>query len=145
MNEQYSKSAVSGNERDGLYHVVVGIPQDLVSLLPESIKVGFTRHARKALPDDRYWRAATTQPNCDVASILYKPVPVVRSEIIELEVVNGRPVKVVLRRFFSNGFDAVLVIAINSLQAATGTVKTIWLNRAIDQHRSLRQGNYRKP
>jgi len=54
-------------------------------------------------------------------------------EIVEMEVARGKPFKILARQVYDGEFDIVHVILLKSM-----VVKTVWLNRRSDKHRTLR-------
>ena len=54
-------------------------------------------------------------------------------DIVEMEVANGKPFKVLARQAYDSTYDIVHVILLKSL-----VVKTVWLNNRNDKHRTLR-------
>jgi hypothetical protein len=54
-------------------------------------------------------------------------------EIVEMEVANGRPFKVLARQPYDGRYDLVHVILLSGM-----VVKTVWLNQRSDNHKTLR-------
>lgn len=54
-------------------------------------------------------------------------------EIVEMEVANGKPFKVLARQVYDSEFDIIHVILLRGL-----IVKTVWLNRRSDKHQTLK-------
>lgn len=114
-----------------LYHVELGLPFNLN--LPKSIRVRLTEHAVKATTDDKYG---------DIV------LPLVRGELqlagmklVELETLNDRPVKIVVRGSYAPNpkYDLVLVLT------SSGILKTCWLNDSADSHATLNRSKYTIP
>lgn len=61
-------------------------------------------------------------------------------QLIELEVVNGVPIKIVARQPFDEIEDLVIVIL-----RKERLIKTIWFNRRDDTHLTLDKSPYSKP
>lgn len=59
--------------------------------------------------------------------------------VVEVEVVDGKVSKWVVRTALDQDRDLVLVVV------ADGFVKTVWTNRADDNHTTLRRSRYTKP
>lgn len=57
-------------------------------------------------------------------------------DIVEMEVANGKPFKVLARQPYDGEYDIVHVILLKSL-----VVKTVWLNHRNDKHRTLKNKN----
>jgi len=54
-------------------------------------------------------------------------------EIVEMEVANGKPFKVLARQPYNGEWDMVHVILLKGM-----LVKTVWINRRSDNHKTLR-------
>lgn len=61
-------------------------------------------------------------------------------QLIEIEVVNGIPVKLVARRAFDEIEDLVIVIL-----RKERLIKTIWFNKKTDTHLTLDKSPYSRP
>lgn len=85
----------------------------------------YSAHARKAASNDRYGE-------------IYLPqrLELALSNIVEVETVNGRATKAVIRFPYLNNNDLVLVVC-DPLDGEL-YVKTVWLNQANDSHATLR-------
>lgn len=61
-------------------------------------------------------------------------------EVVELEVVNGIPIKIVARREFTPIEDLVIVIL-----RKERLIKSLWVNRRDDKHSTLDKTPYSRP
>lgn len=113
--------------KDGLYHRDIGLPD--CACLFRSFGLTYTFHAKRACVSDRY---GTIRP----------PVSVIprHGQIIEVEVWNNHIVKAVVRTTYNDICDLILVLIPGS--PAEATVKTCWLNRRDDNHRTLDRTKY---
>lgn len=117
-----------------LYHEKTGFPQDIISLLEKAasqqftMKLEFTKHALE--------RAATYGCTKQLpAQINWADI-----HIFEIGIVDGVLDKVVARLNFDNKNDVVFV-----LSAGNRKVRTLWLNRKTDQHKTLDLSKYAIP
>lgn len=115
-----------------LYHFEVGFPKGVEKNLKKIGTVNnieYLFHAKKAAMNDRY-------------GIIELPdtLNVAKSKIIEVEVLNNRVTKMVFRTAYDNKFDIVVVMNLPDL-----SVRTIWLNKRSDKHRTLDRSKYDKP
>lgn len=107
--------------RDGLYHKDLGnVPN-----VTYTGKLQYTEHAKRAAMTDRY--GYITLPSTVNAS----------AKVVEVEVKRGKPVKALFRSAYDRKHDLCLVVLLD-----TGTVKTVWLNRANDLHKTLDKSRY---
>ena len=135
---------------DGLYHQALGFPAGLLDTVCKSFdcSVSVDSHARRALVDDRYLSEAVADGReehpgrFNAPDLLPKSLTVDKGQVIELEVVGGKVVKAVVRQPATKGFDIVLAFIPEALCAR---IKTLWLNRKSDQHKTLNAAAYRKP
>jgi hypothetical protein len=93
------------------------------------ISLTYSNHAIEAARDDRYGPVAQL-PSC---------LEFHRADLIELEVVNGKPVKGVFRQSLDDVRDLVIVILF-----ARNLVKTVWINQRNDRHLTLDRSKYNK-
>lgn len=108
--------------KDGTYHKDVYLPlSPSFSLLPR-----YSRHAQDAASNDRYGKL-------DLPKVLSTQ----DSELIELEVVNGKAHKALLRKSYDSKRDLCVVVLIE-----TGLVKTVWCNLKSDLHKTLKVERY---
>lgn len=111
-----------------LYHERVYWPESVTQALaqmPTTIRLRYTRHARQAAISDRYL------PNIVLPDIIrtaaWHPVEAELSQ-------TGRLVKVLLQQPYRYHDDYKLSIVVHP---EDGTVRTVWLNRRTDHHRTL--------
>ena len=115
-----------------LYHVDIGIPAWAESALGGlACLLNYTNHARRAMADD-----GLTMEDMPVA---YQPG---MGNIIEVETCEKRRVvtKFVTRIPLNEEDDIVLVVATDSR-----AVKTVWVNKRTDTHKTLRRDRYDVP
>lgn len=112
--------------RDGLYHKDIRLPK--VSFQYVDVVLNYTYHAVEAAESDRY--GLITLPETVNFGLV---------ELVEMEVVNGKPFKVVVRQHYNQSTDLVLVILLDGYR-----VKTVWLNSKRDQHQTLDRSKYIK-
>lgn len=105
-----------------LYHRDVGFPKDLSDGITPDTKLTYTRHALRAAEDERLGRLPQRVPE--------------HFDVIEVEVVNKRVTKSVIRFRFTLKDDLVLVVL------PDGVVKTVWVNAHTDSHRTLNTSRY---
>lgn len=116
-----------------LYHYTLGFPKDIQAILTQAKRTQFeltltySAHAKKESAKDRYLDKINlpNSINCN------KCIP------IEIETQNGIFHKVVYRTSYNKVFDICYVILV-----ANSLVKTIWLNRKTDKHRTLNESKY---
>lgn len=110
-----------------LYHADIFLPRQLT--LPRGIfLLQYGRHARQAAKDDRYGDLTPHLPayvNCD------------KARLIEVEVIDGKVVKVVYRQSLNQQKDICLAI-----DPRTWFVKTVWANLKSDTHPTLNPRRY---
>jgi len=115
---------------DGLYHKDIGFPN---VQMPEGIyKLNYSNHALRAAKDDRYGEAKQLPAHIDMSQV----------ELIEVEVINNKVNKVVVRKDYDKTLDLVIVFM---PQTPSSIVKTIWFNEKSDKHRTLRRDKYNLP
>lgn len=118
--------------RDGKYHKLLGLPQGSAALWAGVLDLRYGNHAQSEADVDRYGRAE-----------LFSSAEFQASDVVEVEVVQGQPVKAVLRFPYSDDLDLVMVL--QRPERGVSFVRTVWFNRANDQHKSLDRSKYRKP
>jgi hypothetical protein len=113
-----------------LYHAdAYGFPQNAQSGA-RVLTLNYTYHARQAAQSDRYG-AVDLPATLDTGAAL----------LIEAEIDSGGAlVKAVWRVRYDNELDLVLVVI-----PASATVKTVWINRHNDTHRTLDKSRYARP
>jgi len=136
------------NALDGLYHQTFGLPAGILASVCRRFALEPSPHARRALVDDRFLSEAVqdgrTSLHChfNAPDLLPQAVQVNVPQIIEVEIVDGQPAKLLVRLPATPHFDLVLALVPRGLRA---TIKTLWLNRKSDAHETLDAARYRKP
>lgn len=120
-----------------LYHPEVFLPDFYVKPTGD-VLLKYTAHARRAARTDRYGMI-------DIESMDVLDLDEV--EVVEIGVDNGAVVKYVVRGGYDNEHDIVLVlVAMMEPSRTWGTkravVKTVWLNKKSDTHRTLDRKRY---
>lgn len=126
MYAQHAQHARPTAVQAKLYHREVFAPQSLFKS-PGVVSLTYSHHARNAAVDDRYR---------DLTPYLSRYIDLDECEIVEVETVNGRITKRVVRCPIDSELTMVLVIG------ADGYVRTVWGNLNSDQHASLHRGRY---
>jgi len=117
---------------NGLYHKDIGFPEAVEQALNSAkekgtrIKLWYGKHAYRAAHSDRYGTIN-----------LPKRIAVAEAEAVEVEVVENVLTKVVFRVHYDEIHDLAVVVMLKD-----GFVKTVWLNRKDDQHRTLNTSKY---
>ena len=116
-----------------LYHAETGIPFNIN--LPVSLDLFYSDHAQRAATSDRYGRID-----------LHPSILTVDAKVIEVETCDrtGNPIKVLLRKPHDERNDICLAIALNSSRQGRFVVKTVWLNRKDDLHKTLNKKKYKQ-
>lgn len=122
----YAQHAQPSSAQAKLYHRDVFAPQSLFRS-PGVISLKYSQHARNAAQDDRYR---------DLTPYLSRYIDLDECEIVEVETVNGRITKRVVRCPIDKELTLVLVIG------ADGYVRTVWGNLNSDKHATLHRGRY---
>lgn len=112
-----------------IYHKEVHIPEKIKNLNAVTLTLEHTHHARQAAQSDRYGEI----PLPDTLKFRGK-------HICEAQVEGGKLIKLVVRKSFNNELDMSYVLLIQNSKHAT--LKTVWLNRKSDQHRTLNTATY---
>ncbi len=115
-----------------LFHADVWMPSQLAPFMPKgSIKLNWSKHAIAALWNDRYAFGTETVP-----------LFVHTNEATPIEVeFDGKAVTKVLYRFRLDNTRDYCVVVIPQ----TGVVKTCWINRVLDKHKTLDVSKYVQP
>lgn len=116
-----------------LYHYQIGFPNGL-ERLRGIFTLSFSNHALRAAADDRYGRIQLPRVlNTDTALL------------VEAEATpRGKLVKAVYRVRYDDVNDLVLVV--NRSERGPGLfVRTVWLNRRVDAHKTLDRRKYAQP
>lgn len=121
---------------DGLYHRQIGFPKNWIDLLPRNfspfdVKLKYGSHAREEAFSDRYGSIQLPQ------SLSFKEGGV---KLFELEIKDGVVVKMGVRMHHDELNDIIVIF-----QPQDGFVRTVWLNRKDDSHKTLDASKYRKP
>lgn len=114
----------------GLYHYQLGLPK---VQLPQGVALlEYTGHAKRAANDDRY-------------GVITLPVALDTSaaKVIEVEVDGNAVTKVLYRVSYDHKHD--LCLAVIPRRYGAWLVKTVWLNRKDDTHRTLDEKRYTRP
>jgi hypothetical protein len=111
-----------------LYHCELGFPKNIPNNFG-TILLDYSRHALEASQNDRYGTIR-----------LPRTLDTEKAKLIEIEVIKGQLTKAVYRCEHCNKFDIVIVVIPNARK-----VKTVWLNRKIDKHKTLNRNKYCVP
>ncbi len=111
--------------RDGLYHRDLGLPNIAIA---SGYNLRWTSHAKEQASYRNVWPRPARVDNLTNANI------------VELEILNGKPIKALLRVPYNSYEDMVM-----ALNLTDGAVRTIWLNSKTDQHNTLDYSKYTKP
>lgn len=115
--------------KNGLWHKDIRIPAEAyqqIKAQPVDVVLSYTFHALEASQTDRYGKIELP------ATINWSD-----AEVVEIEVVAGKVFKVVARLHHDSKNDLVIVVLLNGYK-----VKTVWLNRKNDKHRTLDISKY---
>lgn len=117
---------------DGLYHRNLGLPAGAASLWDGVLDLQYSAHAQAESRGDRYGKLP-----------LFPSVEFEAGDVVEVQVEAGRPVKAVLRVPLDDSRDLVYVLS--RPVSGRSFVRTVWCNRANDNHRTLDSSKYVKP
>jgi hypothetical protein len=112
-----------------LYHREVGMPEFAKQLDGMKFFLKPTRHAEEQCINDRYG----TFQIPDVLRIKL-------SEVFEIGAEFNRVVKVAVRKTYDEQHDISIVFNVHD-----GRVRTAWLNKKTDTHRTLDRAKYKRP
>ncbi len=126
INANVTKSA-SPVPGDGLYHRELGLPRNACSPFLGEYAVTLSQHAKESRAD-RYGRIRIESGDF---------ITVEAADIIEVEYLNGQPVKAVVRLAYDDSLDVVIAIT------PARVVKTLWLNQVSDAHKTLNKNLYK--
>lgn len=117
----------NGNNIDivKLYHKELGFPKNIF-IQERFVRLNYSYHSLKASLSDRYGKID-----------LPENITIRRNEIIELETLNDKLNKLVLRTSYNDNFDLIIVLLIQGSK-----VKTVWLNEKSDSHTTLDASKY---
>lgn len=113
-----------------LYHYEIGFPQGFSGNVG-TIRLKYTRHALEESKRDRYGNMR-----------LPSKLDTSRCTAVELEVRNRQVLKIVYRIKCTGGVDMVLVC---SPDGSEFRVRTVWLNKTDDTHKTLNANKYDRP
>lgn len=110
--------------KSGLYHKDIYLPK--IAFRSIDIVLNYTYHAIEAADNDRYGQIEL--PETINFSLM---------EVVEMEFVDGKLYKAVVRTHHDQKHDLALVVLIDGFR-----VKTVWLNRKDDKHQTLDHSKY---
>lgn len=111
-----------------LYHSSIRLPAGFKAPTGK-VELRWTAHAKSECTKDRY--AAIPQ---------FKALTLKRFTVIEVGMVGGTVSKIVFRGRLDDTNDVVIVLIPNG--SAPWTVKTAWINRRTDSHKTLDSSKY---
>lgn len=116
-----------------LYHFEIGFP--FAVNLPETMRLHYSEHAKKAAQSDRYGFIN-----------LETVIKTEGAKVIEVETDDRtkQPIKVVIRKNYDQYNDICIVILLNKAVSGGFLVKTVWLNSKFDAHKTLDHARYAK-
>lgn len=109
-----------------LYHADIKLP-DGFALPARRVNLRWSNHADFARTDDRYGVIPK-----------FESLPLQAFEVIEVGVTGRKVEKVVVRGHFNADLDVVFVL----IPGGTWFVKTVWINRRNDTHKTLDRSKY---
>lgn len=109
-----------------LYHREIYMPKGVTALTGVTLNLKASEHAKRAARSDRY-------------GFIHIPEAITfnGADVVEAEFVNGKLSKVVVRLPYDAQNDAIFVCLTD------GTLKTVWLNRKNDLHKTLKKELYK--
>lgn len=111
-----------------LYHFEIGFPRNL-NVRFGTLRLRYSHHARQAALNDRYG-------DIDLPEALNTNT----AKVIEVEVIGDRVEKVLYRVSYNDDFDLLVAV-----MPRDSFVKTVWLNRRNDGHKTLNAAKYNRP
>lgn len=123
--------------KDGLYNrAAYGLPAGAAEVFAHPVaNLAYGPHSLAESREDRYGVAD-----------LPGSIEILAEDVVEVQVLNGRPIKAVVRFPYDDALDLVLVLVNVSLANTVNLfVKTCWFNQASDKHKTLRLAPYSKP
>lgn len=111
-----------------LYHADIRLPDGFV-LPARTIKLSWTKHAQRSLTNDRYGMI----PKFDHIDLSTK-------RVVEVGLEGRKVRKVVVRGDLDGINDIIYVLIPNGHQP--WVVKTVWINRKTDSHKTLDRSRY---
>ena len=118
-----------------LYHRDIHLPKEVEPYVGRVYRLLYTAHAQSAAKTDRYGKIDLSKVD--------KMMKVDLKDVVEAEIddVAGDVTKLVIRKPYDEQFDIVIAFTPN-IRSNEGTVRTVWLNRKSDVHKTLRTGAY---
>lgn len=113
-----------------LYHADIRLPDRFV-MPSRVVRIAWTSHAEHARLDDRYG-VIPRFDNLDLSK--FRPIEV------EVSDVTGNWTKIVCRARFDADTDVIFAL----IPGRVWKVKTVWLNRKDDNHKTLDRSRYAK-
>lgn len=113
-----------------LYHKDIRLPANF-RLPAASVDLKWTRHATEARSNDRYGYVPA-----------YKRINLREAEVIEVGISSGILVHLLLRLRYDGRKDVLMAVC--PIARKPWVVKTVWLNRVNDKHRTLNKSIYMK-
>lgn len=117
--------------KNGRYHKLLGLPAGAAQLWASKLSLRWGFHAQKEADIDRYGRAEQ-----------FDSAEFEANDIVEITMEDGKPLQAVARFPYSDDLDLVMVLA--APKDGEAFVKTVWFNRANDNHKSLDRSKYNK-
>lgn len=115
------------SDRETLYHASIGLPK-WFRKPTQSVALRWTYHATVAAQEDRYGIIPR-----------FKTLTLARFEVIEIGVIGTRVSKILFRGTL-NETDDVCIVLIPGRDF--WTVKTVWINKKSDTHKTLDAAKY---
>lgn len=109
-----------------LYHTELGLPAGFIKPTGK-VQLRWTSHARQAAQSDRYGDI----PMRDSMTLDWY-------DVVEVGMRNGQTSKIVFRGGMDKDNDIVIVL----IPGKVWTVKTAWINRKNDAHKTLDRSKY---
>lgn len=114
-----------------LYHKDIRLPDNFRGLPPTNVNLKWTRHATEARTNDRYGYVPA-----------WENINLREAEVIEVGMSSGYLVHLLLRLPYDGRKD--ILMAVKPIARKPWVVKTVWLNKVNDKHRTLNKSNYMK-
>jgi hypothetical protein len=115
--------------KDGLYNAAIRLPEGAAAIWAQALRLNYSNHAKQAAGDDRYGRVPLFE------EIAFEP-----SDIVEVLVEAGQPVKAVARFPLEDGRDVVYVLS--RPDCGITFVRTLWVNLGSDNHATLDRSKF---
>lgn len=114
-----------------LYHKDIRLPDNFRGLPPTNVNLKWTRHATEARTNDRYGYVPA-----------WESINLREAEVIEVGMSSGYLVHLLIRLPYDGRKD--ILMAVKPIARRPWVVKTVWLNKVNDKHRTLNKSNYMK-